>query len=408
MTTASVGPVTAAEKSAGVSGAALPPAVPWYRRWTLGNNRYDAVELAGAFGDLGTLIPFVVGYIAVMKIDPLGILLTFGVSEVLVGLFYKTPIPVQPMKAIGGAAIASGGAMSAGMICGAGLFTGLFWFLVGATRTVDLATRLAAKPIVRGIVLGLGLMFINEGIRFMLVTPWLGAFGLGVTFVLLTRPRIPAMFALLLIGAAAAYFLDPVQAKHLLSMPPSFRLPQFTFGRMSWSDFVGGALVLAIPQLPLTIGNAVIAIRAENNELFPDRPVSDRMMAVSQGLMNLVTAPFGGIPLCHGAGGMAGHVRFGARTGGSLVMLGVIMIALALFFSNSVGLLFQIFPKAVLGVILFFAGAELAITTRDIGNKKEDVYVMLIVAGFAMWNMGAAFLAGVILYQALERGWLRI
>jgi MFS superfamily sulfate permease-like transporter len=132
------------------------------------------------------------------------------------------------------------------------------------------------------------------------------------------------------------------------------------------------------------------------------------MMAISQGLMNLVSAPLGGIPLCHGAGGMAGHVRFGARTGGSLVMLGAIMTVLALFFSGSVGLLFQIFPRAVLGVILFFAGAELAITTRDIGGKKEDVYVMLVVAGFAMWNMGAAFLAGVILYQAIHRGWLKV
>jgi MFS superfamily sulfate permease-like transporter len=105
---------------------------------------------------------------------------------------------------------------------------------------------------------------------------------------------------------------------------------------------------------------------------------------------------------------MAGHVRFGARTGGSLVMLGLIMMALALFFSRSVGLLFQIFPKSVLGVILFFAGAELAITTRDIGKKKEDVYVMLVVAGFAMWNMGAAFLAGVVLHQSLRRGWVRV
>ena len=382
--------------------------VPWYRRWTLGKNRYDHVELAGAFGDLGTLIPFVVGYIAVMKIDPLGILFMFGLSEIVVGLYYKTPIPVQPMKAIGGAAIASGGAMSAGMICGAGLFTGLFWLIAGTTRTVNLATKLAAKPIVRGIVLGLGLLFITEGIKMMLITPWLGGLGLLITFILLTYPRVPAMFALLIVGAVAAYVLDPVHAKQLLSMRPSFRIPEFTFGRMSWGEFIAGSLVLAIPQLPLTIGNAIIAIRAENNDLFPDRPVTDRMMAVSQGLLNLLSAPFGGIPLCHGAGGMAGHVRFGARTGGSLVMLGAIMMALALFFSGSVGLLFQIFPKAVLGVILFFAGAELAITVKDIGSKKEDVYVMLVVAGFAMWNMGAAFLAGVILYQALHRGWLKI
>jgi MFS superfamily sulfate permease-like transporter len=381
---------------------------PWYRRWALGKNVYDTTELAGAFGDLGTLIPFVVGYIAVMKVDPLGILFMFGLSELAVGLFYKTPIPVQPMKAIGGAAIASGGAMSAGMICGAGLFTGLVWFLVGATKTVNLATRLAAKPVIRGIVLGLGLLFIAEGIKMMLVTPWLGGLGLVITFLLLSYPRFPAMFGLFIVGAIAAYILEPAQATQILSTPPSFRLPEFTFARMSWGDFVAGTLVLAIPQLPLTIGNAVIAIRAENNELFPDRPVTDRMMAVSQGLMNLVSAPFGGIPLCHGAGGMAGHVRFGARTGGSLVMLGAIMMTLALFFSDSVGLLFQIFPEAVLGVILFFAGAELAITTKDIGSKKEDVYVMLVVAGFAMWNMGAAFLAGVILHQALQRKWLRI
>jgi MFS superfamily sulfate permease-like transporter len=112
--------------------------------------------------------------------------------------------------------------------------------------------------------------------------------------------------------------------------------------------------------------------------------------------------------MCHGAGGMAGHVRFGARTGGSLVMLGGILVALALFFSRSVGVFFQIFPKAVLGGILFFAGAELAITARDIGSRKEDFYVMLVVAGFAMWNMGAAFLVGILLYQALKRGWVKI
>jgi MFS superfamily sulfate permease-like transporter len=381
---------------------------PWYRRWSLGKNRYDHTELAGAFGDLGTLIPFVVGYIAVMKIDPLGILFMFGLSELAVGLYYKTPIPVQPMKVIGGAAIASGGAMSAGMICGAGLFTGIFWFLIGVTKTVNIATKLASKPIIRGIVLGLGLMFIVEGIKMMFQTPWLGGIVLVVTFALLAWQRFPAMFALLMLGTVAAYILNPAQAKHLLTIPPSFHMPEFTFARMSWEDFVKGSLLLAIPQLPLTIGNAVIAIRAENNELFPDRPVSDRMMAVSQGIMNFVTAPFGGIPLCHGAGGMAGHVRFGARTGGSLVMLGSIMMVLALFFSNSVGLLFQIFPKAVLGVILFFAGAELAISARDIGTRKEDFYVMLVVAGFAMWNMGAAFLAGIILHQALERGWAKI
>jgi MFS superfamily sulfate permease-like transporter len=400
-------------ESVGESAEAAPVAptaesAPGQPRWAPRRNRYTLAELAGAFGDLGTLIPFVLGYIVVAKVDPLGILFTLGISQVCVGLYYKTPIPVQPMKAIGAAAIASGGALNPATICGAGFVTGVFWLLAGATRTVELVTRLAARPIVRGIVLGLGLTFVSEGIRLMLVSPWLGGTGLIVTFGLLARSRFPAMFALLVIGAAAAAWIDPVQARQALLMRPDFRLPEFAFSRMTYGDFVAGTFVLAIPQLPLTIGNAVIAIRAENNALFPDRQVSDRMMAVSQGLINIFAAPLGGIPLCHGAGGMAGHVRFGARTGGSLVMLGAMMTGLALFFSDSVALLFQIFPKAVLGVILFFAGTELAITARDIGPRKEDVYVMLVVAGFAMWNMGAAFLAGIVLHEAFRRRWLTV
>jgi predicted benzoate:H+ symporter BenE len=390
-----------------------PAAAPWRRR-ALGKNCYSFMELAGAFGDLGTMIPFVVGYIAVLGIDPLGILFMFGLSEIAVGFYFKTPIPVQPMKAIGGAAIASGAAMasgggiSAGVVCGAGLFTGLFWLLAGMTGTVNIATRLASKPIIRGIVLGLGLTFMSDGIKMMRQNLWLGGTILVLTFALLAMRKFPAMFAILILGTAAAFILDPVHAKQLLAIPPGFHLPKLAIAGIRWEDFMKGAVLLAIPQIPLTIGNAVIAIRSENNELFPDRPVNDRMMAVSQGIMNIVSASLGGIPMCHGAGGMAGHVRFGARTGGALVMLGAIMMLLALFFSRSVCLFFQIFPAAALGVILFFAGAELALSMRDIGNRKEDVFVMITVAGLAMWNMTAAFIFGIILYQALERKWIKI
>jgi MFS superfamily sulfate permease-like transporter len=105
---------------------------------------------------------------------------------------------------------------------------------------------------------------------------------------------------------------------------------------------------------------------------------------------------------------MAGHVRFGARTGGALVILGSILVLVALFFSESVSIIFRIFPNAILGVILFFAGSELAIVVKDIGDKKMDFYVMLIVAAFAMWNMGAAFLVGVVLDNSLRRGWVKV
>ena len=100
---------------------------------------------------------------------------------------------------------------------------------------------------------------------------------------------------------------------------------------------------------------------------------------------------------------MAGHVRFGARTGGALVILGVIVLALGLFFSDSVAILFRIFPPAILGVILFFTGLELASITKDIGNNRSDVYIMLVTAGLAMWNMGVAYLSGLILYYGVKK-----
>ena len=97
-----------------------------------------------------------------------------------------------------------------------------------------------------------------------------------------------------------------------------------------------------------------------------------------------------------------------ARTGGSLVILGSIVIVIALFFSQSVAVIFKMFPPSILGVILFLAGAELAVTVRDIGNKRDEFYTMIVVAGFAMWHMGVAFVVGVILDNALCRKWIKI
>ncbi len=371
-------------------------------------NRYDRMEWAGAFGDLGTLIPFVVGYITILKMDPVGVLLAFGLTKVAVGLFYKTPMPVQPMKAIGGAAIGQGGVITPGMVYGSGLVTAAIWLLLGVTGTVDRIARLASKPVVRGIVLGLGFTFVLESLRMMGADPLVALVGLVLTYLLLANPRFPAMFGLLMLGVAVALFQQPELPGKLAQAGIAPRLPSFALSGLTWQDVLSGGLLLAIPQLPLSLGNACIAVVAENNDLFPDRPVTERKVSTSMGLMNLFAPLIGGIPMCHGAGGMAGHVRFGARTGGALVILGSIIIVLALLFGNSVDLVFRMFPTAILGVILFFAGVELALSARDIGSKREDFYVMLVTAGVATWNMGAAFVAGVLLHQALKRGVVKL
>jgi len=369
-------------------------------------NLYNMMEWAGAFGDIGTLIPFVVAYITIVKVEPLGLLFMFGLCLLVAGFYYRTPIPVQPMKAIGAAAIAGG--ISPAALFGSGLTTGLFWLVAGATGAIRPIAKLATKPVVRGIMLGLGLSFMVDGIHRMWTAPVLAGIALLITYLLLTNPKVPAMFVLLIVGVGSAVIMNPEILPELAKIHIGFKLPVFSLPTITWNDLVVGTLLFTIPQIPLTLGNAVIAIVAENNELFPDRKVTERKIAVSQGIINLVSPLFGGIPMCHGAGGMAGHVRFGARTGGALVILGCLLVFIALFFSDSVAIIFRIFPNAILGVILFFAGSELAIVVKDIGDKKTDFYVMIIVAAFAMWNMGVAFLAGVILDNSLRRGWIKI
>jgi len=369
-------------------------------------NLYNKMEWAGAFGDVGTLIPFVVAYITIVKVPPLGLLFMFGIALMASGFYYRTPLPIQPMKAIGAAAIAGG--ISPAALYGSGLTTGLFWLLAGTTGIIRPIAKLATKPVVRGIMLGLGLTFMVDGISRMKTAPVLAGFALVVTYLLLTNPKIPAMFVLLIIGVVSAVIMNPEFMSELAKIHIGFKLPVFSIPMITWNDLVTGTLLFTIPQIPLTLGNAVIAIVAENNELYPDRQVTEKKIAISQGIMNLVSPLFGGIPMCHGAGGMAGHVRFGAKTGGALVILGTILIFIALFFSDSVAILFKIFPNAILGVILFFAGSELAIVVKDIGDKKSDFYVMLIVAAFAMWNMGVAFLVGVILDSSLRKGWIKV
>ncbi len=374
----------------------------------LWGNDYNKMEFAGAFGDLGTLIPFVVGYITLNKMDPLGILVAFGVFKIFVGLYFKTPVPIQPMKAIGGMAIAHAGSITPGMIWGSGIFTGLFWLLMGLTGAITWIEKITTKPVVRGIMLGLGLSFVVEGLSLMKGTPWIALGGVIITFLLLNSKRFPAMLCLLAYGIVVAFIQKPELIGELSNLSIRFRLPELTFGQISLKELLSGFVILGLPQAPLTLGNAIIGTVAENNQHFPDRKVTAKTISLDHGVMNLIGTCIGGVPMCHGAGGMAGHIRFGARTGGALVILGLIVLLTGLFLSDSVALLFQVFPRPILGVILFFAGVELALVVRDIKLKKQNLYVLLVTAGTAMWNMGVAYLAGLTLYYGLQRRWFKL
>jgi MFS superfamily sulfate permease-like transporter len=374
-------------------------------------NRWDRMEWAGAFGDLGTLIPFVVAYIAVVHMDPFGILFSFGLAMIIAGLYYKTPFPVQPMKAIGAVA-ATQAAQTATIlpatIYGADLVTGMAWLILGLTGAADQIARWVPRHVVTGIVLGLGMGFMLDGIK-MMSSGWIiAAVGLVGTLLLLTNKAVPAMFLLLLFGAVCAVVQNPDALALLCAIRPHLRLPVFALTAVRWHDLLIGTVFLALPQLPLTLGNAVIAIREENNRLFPDRAVTENSVAVSTGLMNSASAVFGGVPMCHGAGGMAGHVAFGARSGGAPVILGTLLLVLALAFSGSVSTVFGLLPPAVLGVILFLTGAQLALGSCDFSKHKGERFITLVTAAFSMWNVGLAFLAGMVLALLLRSGRLRL
>jgi MFS superfamily sulfate permease-like transporter len=370
-------------------------------------NRYDLKELSGAFGDLGTLVPFVIAYLAIVKMDPAGVLLGFGGAMIATGLWYRTPMPVQPMKAIGAAAAtsAAGVAITPAIVVGSGLVTAAIWLFLGTTGLAKKLAEWIPRPALLGVVLGLGFSFMLEGIRMMSGSVWLSAALLA--FALLAQSRLPTMLLLLAAGIAVAIFRDPALAAQVGAITPALRWPAFAWPSLSAGDLWSGAVLLALPQLPLTFGNALLAITSENNRLFPDRPVAERGVAISTGLANAWSSALGGVPVCHGAGGMAGHVKFGARTGGATVMVGVLLALLALFFADSVHVLLRLFPMPVLGVILFLAGAELALSSRESGEERVGRFVLLTTAAFTVIHVGVAVAFGILAYHASKRGWLR-
>jgi MFS superfamily sulfate permease-like transporter len=373
----------------------------------IGGNTYDLRELAGAFGDLGTLIPFLVGYITINRMDPVGVLVAFGLFKIFVGLYFKTPVPIQPMKAIGTAAITHPGTITQGSIWASGLFTGVVWLVMGLTGAVTWIAKITSRPVVHGLVLGLGLGFIVEGVRMMRGDPVLAVLVTVATFALLSYERVPAMLVLLGFGMSVEMIRTPALLGELGRLSFRLRLPEFALTKIGWEDLITGVLVLGLPQVALTLGNAIIATVEENNSLFPDRPITVKAVAVDHGVMNLVGTSLGGVPMCHGAGGMAGHIRFGARTGGALVILGSLILFTGLFLGDSVATLFKVFPRALLGVILLFGGLELASGVKANNLEKEDRYVMLLTTGVSMWNMGAGYLTGLALWYAFQKGWLK-
>ncbi|HWP37179.1 MAG TPA: putative sulfate/molybdate transporter [Gemmatimonadales bacterium] len=363
--------------------------------------RFDRNELAGAFGDMGTDVPLLVGVALAAQLDGASLLLMFGLMQILTGLVYRMPMPVQPLKAM--AAIVIAQQTSAAVLLGGGLAIGVAMLFLSASGLLGSLERLIPKSVVRGIQFGLGLQLASIALgRYVQADGTTGYLLAGGAFVvvilLLGNRRLPA--ALPVVAIAAAYAVVFKLEGGVLSQSLGFHLPRLHVPRLA--DVLVGFLVLALPQIPLSLGNSVLATRQLAADLFPDRAPGVRTIGFTYAIMNLINPWFGGIPTCHGSGGMAGHYAFGGRTGGSVVIYGALFVLLGLFFGPGFDRIAGAFPLPVLGVLLLFEALTLIWFIHDTAQSPSDLPIAALV-GLCAVGLPYGYVVGMLVGTALVR-----
>jgi len=371
---------------------------------------FNRMEFAGSLGDLGTVLPLAIGMILVNGLDPSGLFMSVGLFYIFTGLYFGITTPVEPMKVIGAYAIAT--AMSPQQIMASGILMGTCLLVIGATGAIALIGKYTPKAVIRGVQLSTGTLLMAEGIKFMIgkaklqvlhqmAEPYLavqqlgpipvglvvGIIGALLTLLLLDNKKTPA--GLMIVGAGVLIGLLMGTHQGLGRILP--------LGFPEGPDFTFALLALVLPQMPMTIGNAVVAEMDLSINYFGSaaRRVTGRALCVSMALGNFLSALLGGMPLCHGAGGLAAHYRFGARSAGSNLIIGAIFILLTLLLGNRILAVFNLLPMAILGVLLLFAGSQLSLTVLDIKERKEMFVVVTILGITLASNLAAGFIVGI-------------
>ena len=369
--------------------------------------RFDRNEVAGAFGDIGTDLPLIVAMILAAGLDSTSALVMFGTMQILTALIYRMPMPVQPLKAM--AAIVITQEVSGDILYGGGLAIGVLMFILTVTKLIDLLAKVVPKCVIRGIQFGLGIKLsllalgdyvASEGVYGY----WLAGVAFILTVFLIGNRKFPAALFVIILGIIYAFIFSVDGADLVANV--GIRLPQLHVPE--WTDILTGLVVLAIPQIPLSLGNSVLATKQVSDDLFPDRkPLTVRKISFTYSFMNLINPFFSGIPTCHGSGGMAGHYTFGGRTGGSVVIYGSIYLFIGLFLSRGFENVIHIFPLPVLGVILLFEGIALMVFIRDIMQSKSEFSIAILVALMASgltYGFVVGLLVGTSLYYLSKKG----
>jgi SulP family sulfate permease len=354
-----------------------------------GTFRIGLGEAAGAVADLGVLVPLAAALILVNGLDPGPVLLCAGILTIAAGAAFRVPFPVQPLKALTAVAVAS--RLSPDVIHAAGLLIGAFLLLLSAGRLADALAGLFTKPVVRALQFGVGVLLVIAATNLVLqpppvfrgtpASPWPVVLA-GAAFVAVAwmarRGRHGG--ALLMLGAGVLVTWMAA-GPHLGG--PSLTLPSISFPAAG--DFAAAFFLLVVPQLPLTFGNAVVAVSDLSHDYFgrAAHRVTPTRVCLSCGVGNAVTGLLGGMPMCHGAGGLTAHVRLGARTAGMNLLLGTTLVGLGVFFAPQVPVILGLLPVWALAGFLAYAGLRHAFLVADL---RGPALVLAVVAG----AMGAA------------------
>ena len=355
-----------------------------------GGLKFNLSELAGALGDFGTILPLMFAVALVCKLNLGIILLFFAIWFIFTGLYYRLPVPVEPMKVIAVVAISS--VLAGPELAAAGILLGLLFFFLGFGRWLYYIEKYVPNPVIRGIQLGLALLLLKSAGAFMLQAPAFFAFGIAVIvliFLLSYLGKVPDLSALVLLVTAAiiGVFLHGIPDIYIIQLP-QLVIPSF-------ADYVASIPELVLPQAVITITNAILATSLLTKDMF-SREIPPEKLSRTIGLMNLLSTPFGGFPMCHGAGGLAAQYRFGARTGGSNIFAGVILLVIAAFFAGP-GIQELISP-GIYGALLVFVAIEMG----KHGLKTDSLPVTIITGILALLSVVGGFIVGMVLAYLLR------
>lgn len=370
--------------------------------------RFDLREVNGALGDLGTLLPLTLASIALAGLSPMAVFLGFGLFYLASGAIYRLPIPVQPMKAV--AAVVLVTEVAPGEIALAGFVIGLVLLALGGSGAIDRIARLVPQSVLAGLQLGLGLGLGWIALGLLQDAPILGAVSLCAAAFLLWRGSHAALAVLALGLFCGTVFGLPALPLAAGATAPGL-LPAWPMDtaalRIALAD-------LAFPQLALTLTNAVLLTALVARDSFGDSAarVTPRRLCLTSGAANLLLAPIGALPMCHGAGGVAAHARFGARSGAAPVMMGAALIVVAFLPAQWRAIALAAIPTATLGALLLVAAGQLAISRRlfDAVPSCRPVIVVTAAATLAfdpLAGLVAGTLAEILRKAIVRRLWPR-